>query len=110
MAEWGLFEVATLAETKNEYLLRPELGRSLAPTARSEVSRRCPAGGDCQVAIADGLSAMAVRSQVPRLMPLLRLQAQNAVGGSASRSLSATGGWECSTTLVKLSIRQSSYS
>jgi ethanolamine ammonia-lyase small subunit len=76
VAEWGLFEVATLAQTKNEYLLRPELGRSLAPTARSEVSRRCPAGADCQVAIADGLSAMAVRSQVPRLLPLLRLQAQ----------------------------------
>ena len=27
---WGLFEVATLARTKEEFLLRPDLGRSLS--------------------------------------------------------------------------------
>jgi ethanolamine ammonia-lyase small subunit len=73
--QWGLFEVATLAETKNDYLLRPELGRSLSATAKIELNRRCASGADLQVAIADGLSATAVRTQVPALLPLLGEQA-----------------------------------
>ena len=38
VAEWGLFEVATLAHTKEEFLLRPDLGRSLSDMARSRAS------------------------------------------------------------------------
>ena len=71
LAEWAIFEVATLAKTKEEYLLRPELGRSLNDPARAELARRCPCGVDIQVAIADGLSAAAVRAQVPTLLPLI---------------------------------------
>src|SRR5436309_2641069 len=29
VARWGLFEVGTLAESKTQYLLRPDLGRRL---------------------------------------------------------------------------------
>lgn len=76
VAQWGLFEVATLAATKNDYLLQPELGRSLSPTARAELITRCSKHADLQVAIGDGLSAMAVRAQIPRLLPLLAQQAQ----------------------------------
>jgi ethanolamine ammonia-lyase small subunit len=71
VAEWELFEVATLAQTKKEFLLRPDLGRSLSDTARADLGRRCPRGVDVQIAIADGLSAAAVRVQVPILLPLL---------------------------------------
>jgi ethanolamine ammonia-lyase small subunit len=76
VAEWGLFEVATLAQTKAEFLLRPDLGRSLEDAARVELARRCPLGADFQVAIADGLSAVAVRAQVPVILPLLAAEAQ----------------------------------
>ena len=76
VTRWGLFEVATLAPTKNDYLLRPELGRSLSATARAELSTGCFPGADFQVAIGDGLSAMAVRAQVPTLLPLLAEQAE----------------------------------
>jgi len=76
VAEWGLFEVATLAYTKEEFLLRPDLGRSLGTSARAELARRCPAGIDLQVAIVDGLSAIAVRAQVPTLLPLLAAEAR----------------------------------
>src|SRR5437899_2220229 len=48
VAEWGLFEVATLARTKAEFLLRPELGRSLDPAARDELIGRCPGGAEIQ--------------------------------------------------------------
>ena len=77
VAEWGIFEVATMAVSKNDYLLRPDLGRSLSASAKAELHKRCPPGAQLQVAIADGLSAMAVRSQVPSLLPLLRAQAQH---------------------------------
>jgi ethanolamine ammonia-lyase small subunit len=75
VAEWGLFEVATMARTKAEFLLQPELGRSLDPASRAPLADRCPAGADIQVAIADGLSAAAVRAQVPALLPLLAAEA-----------------------------------
>ena len=77
VTEWGLFEVATMAATTNDYLLRPDLGRSLCTSARAELRKRCPTGVDLQLAIADGLSAMAVRTQVPSLLPLLWAQAQH---------------------------------
>lgn len=77
MTRWGLFEVATLAGSKQEYLLRPDLGRSLSEASSDAIRRRCPARCDIQVAIADGLSAAAVVAQVPALLPRLRLEAES---------------------------------
>jgi ethanolamine ammonia-lyase small subunit len=77
LSQWRLFEVATLARTKEQFLMRPNLGRSLATEAQAELIRRCPAGIDLQVVIADGLSAMAVQAQVPALLPLLAIEAEH---------------------------------
>jgi ethanolamine ammonia-lyase small subunit len=77
VTEWGLFEVSTLARTKAEFLLQPELGRALAESSQIELTSRCPPGADFQVAIADGLSAAAVRLQVPILLPLLAAEARH---------------------------------
>jgi ethanolamine ammonia-lyase small subunit len=71
VAHWKLFEVCTLAATKDQYLLRPDLGRHLALAGRAAVQENCPRGADVQVVIGDGLSAAAVRAQVPVLLPLL---------------------------------------
>jgi ethanolamine ammonia-lyase small subunit len=71
----GLFEVATRASNKSEYLLRPDLGRQLNDESRQLISRRCPSGVALEVVVGDGLSAAAVIAQVPRLMPLLEAQA-----------------------------------
>jgi ethanolamine ammonia-lyase small subunit len=68
---WRLFEVASRAGSKAEYLMRPDLGRRLADEGMEEVARLCPRGPDLQVIIGDGLSAAAVVSQVPALLPLL---------------------------------------
>jgi ethanolamine ammonia-lyase small subunit len=73
---WGLFEVATKARTKQEFLLRPDLGRSLDEPGRSELTRHCSAGVDVQIAIGDGLSSAAVTAQVPTLLPLLRVEVE----------------------------------
>ena len=70
VARWGLFAVTTRAAGKSEYLLRPDLGRRLSETARTEVAK-LPSAATVQVVIGDGLSAAAVIKQVPPLLPLL---------------------------------------
>src|SRR5947209_6619287 len=67
---FGLFEVTTRAADKEQYLLRPDLGRQLSDPGRALVQARCPRGMDLQVAIGDGLSAAAITAQVPALLPL----------------------------------------
>lgn len=69
--QWNLFEIRTAAQTKEEYLLRPDLGRRLDETSRQEVVKRCTRGNDLQIAIGDGLSVTAVAAQVPALLPWL---------------------------------------
>src|SRR4030081_1377307 len=71
VSNWNLFEACSQATTKDEYLLRPDLGRLLNDKSRAEVSRRCTTGHDLQIVIGDGLSVTAVALQIPRLLPLL---------------------------------------
>jgi ethanolamine ammonia-lyase small subunit len=71
MRKWNLFEVCSKAASKDEYLLRPDLGRRLDPASRAEVTQRCTRGNDLQVVVGDGLSVTAVATQIPRLLPLL---------------------------------------
>jgi ethanolamine ammonia-lyase small subunit len=75
--QWNLFEVCSRAASKDEYLLRPDLGRHLNDASRTEVNRRCTTGHDLQVVIGDGLSVTAVAIQIPRLLPLLCDGARN---------------------------------
>jgi ethanolamine ammonia-lyase small subunit len=71
MGRWNLVEVRTKASTKNEYLLRPDLGRAFDAPSRSILQDRCVKSPDLLVAIGDGLSVPAVAAQVPTLLPLL---------------------------------------
>jgi ethanolamine ammonia-lyase small subunit len=71
LEQWELFEVATKAANKEEFLLRPHLGRHFADSSRAEIVKRCLKGSKLQIAIGDGLSVPAVAAQVPRLIPLL---------------------------------------
>ena len=69
--QWTLFETCSQAATKDEYLLRPDLGRRFNEASRAEIGKRCTTGRDLQVVIGDGLSVSAVSRQVPQLLPLL---------------------------------------
>jgi ethanolamine ammonia-lyase small subunit len=69
--KWELFEVSTAANSKDEYLLYPNLGRTFCEASRSELTKRCPSSRDIQIAIGDGLSVTAVAAQVPALLPEL---------------------------------------
>jgi len=84
---WRLFEVRTQARDKDEYLLRPDLGRHFDDASRVEIRRRCSSGNDLQIAIGDGLSVPAVAAQVPALLPLL-------IEGAKAR------GWKVGQTFV----------
>jgi ethanolamine ammonia-lyase small subunit len=68
---WNLFEVCTRASTKLEYLARPALGREFSEELRGEILRRGSADRNIQIVIGDGLSAQAIQTQVPQLLPLL---------------------------------------
>jgi ethanolamine ammonia-lyase small subunit len=68
---WDLFEVSSCASSKDEYLLRPNLGRTFSEASRARLSERCPGQRDLQIVIGDGLSVTAVLAQVPKLLPSL---------------------------------------
>jgi ethanolamine ammonia-lyase small subunit len=76
VADWGLFEVSTQARSKDEYLLRPDLGRQITQDAIRSIQARCPRQADLQIVIGDGLSVTAVATQIPTLAPLLIRQAR----------------------------------
>jgi ethanolamine ammonia-lyase small subunit len=76
---WRLFEVCTMAGSKSEYLLRPDLGRRFKEESRAEIIRLCSKGNNLQIAIGDGLSVTAVAAQVPSLLEVL-LQGAKANG------------------------------
>lgn len=76
VSRWHLFEVKTAARNKADFLLQPERGRILGDAAIDMLAREGTAARQLQVVIADGLSATAVRVQVPLLLPLLAAEAE----------------------------------
>jgi ethanolamine ammonia-lyase small subunit len=77
VAQWKLFQVSSRAESKSQFLLRPDLGRVLGDAAKSLILQRCPKGPDVQIVVGDGLSSAAVSAQVPLLFQLLQQEFQN---------------------------------
>ncbi|HMF89753.1 MAG TPA: ethanolamine ammonia-lyase subunit EutC [Candidatus Angelobacter sp.] len=75
--DWNLFAVTTQPKSKDEYLLRPDLGRLFSQDAERTVQARCPREADLQIVIGDGLSVTAVSAQVPYLLPLIAQRAEH---------------------------------
>jgi ethanolamine ammonia-lyase small subunit len=82
---WKLFELCTMAGSKDEYLLRPDLGRRFSEKSRAEINRLCSTGNNLQIVIGDGLSVTAIAAQVPPLLELL-LQGAKADGWSCGQT------------------------
>jgi|ERR1700722_10184735 ethanolamine ammonia-lyase small subunit len=76
LEKWKLLEVSTEAKSKEEYLVRPDLGRRFDRSTCADIQRLCKAEADLQIAIGDGLSVPAVAAQVPKLLPLLSVGAR----------------------------------
>jgi ethanolamine ammonia-lyase small subunit len=77
VASWKLFTVQSEARSKSQFLMRPDLGRRLDQDSRATLLRRCSRGVGLQIVIGDGLSAAAVISQVPQLLPQLMASTQD---------------------------------
>jgi ethanolamine ammonia-lyase small subunit len=69
--QFEIFEVTSAAHSKDEYLLRPDLGREFSRESRIQIAARCLRQPAFQIAVGDGLSTAAVAMQVPVLLPLL---------------------------------------
>lgn len=65
---YKLFEVSTRANSKDEYLLRPDLGREFSAEARRRILECCPRECQFQIALGDGLSVTALAAQAPPLL------------------------------------------
>jgi ethanolamine ammonia-lyase small subunit len=76
VSRWQLFELSTGAASKDDYLLRPDLGRHFSIASRAKILESCAPECDLQIAIGDGLSVPAVAAQVPALLDALMAGAQ----------------------------------
>jgi ethanolamine ammonia-lyase small subunit len=85
VVQWSLFQVSSKAESKSQFLLRPDLGRALSDSAKNLIVQRCPKAPDIQIVIGDGLSSAAVSAQVPLVFQLLQ-QRVRARGWSVGQS------------------------
>jgi ethanolamine ammonia-lyase small subunit len=81
---FNIFAVTSAAHSKDEYLLRPDLGRRLAEQSSQEVLVKGSPAPDLQLIIGDGLSTTAVARQVPALLPLI-LEGAKARGWTVGR-------------------------
>ena len=70
--EFNLFTVQTrVTEGKEEYLLRPDLGRQLSDGAKRKISETCVKSPNIQLVVGDGLSATAIESNLRQIYPVL---------------------------------------
>lgn len=79
LAELKLFKVQTrIANGKQEYLLRPDLGRQLNDDARTSLAERCVKNPQVQICVGDGLSAQAIEANLGQILPVLKQGCQAA--------------------------------
>lgn len=75
----GLFTVQTkVTGGKQEYLLRPDLGRLLNDEAKKTISEKCLKSPNIQLVVSDGLSAAAVEANAREMFPVIMQGAQSA--------------------------------
>jgi ethanolamine ammonia-lyase small subunit len=67
----GLFSIQTQVHNKAEYLTRPDLGRRLSQEAVRTINERCTPKPEVQIFAADGLSSLAINSNLERILPIL---------------------------------------
>lgn len=70
-AEFDLFTVQTQVADRDEYLLRPDLGRKLSEEAKQTIAERCTKNPQVQIVVGDGLSAAAVNNNLQHIFPVI---------------------------------------
>ncbi len=75
---FGLFTVQTRAEDREQYLLRPDLGRLLSDEAKATIEERCTKNPQVQIVVGDGLSAAAITNNLDDVLPVVQQGLQSA--------------------------------
>lgn len=78
LQQFNLFEVQSQASSRQEYLLRPDLGRKLSEAASKTLLDRCVKQPDVQLFVSDGLSAAAIEHNLRDIFPVIQLGLQQA--------------------------------
>jgi ethanolamine ammonia-lyase small subunit len=77
--EFNLFTVQTkITGGKQEYLLRPDLGRSLSDEAKRTINEKCQKNVNVQLCVGDGLSAAAIEANLRQIFPVIKQGTQQA--------------------------------
>jgi len=77
--EFGLFTVQTkITGGKEQYLLRPDLGRQLSDEAKRIIAEKCVKSPNIQVVVGDGLSAAAIEANLRQIFPVIKQGVQAA--------------------------------
>ena len=77
--EFNLFTVQTrITGGKQEYLLRPDLGRSLSDEAKRTINEKCQKNVNVQLCVGDGLSAAAIEANLRQIFPVIKQGVQQA--------------------------------
>ncbi|SIQ58832.1 Ethanolamine ammonia-lyase light chain [Alkalispirochaeta americana] len=68
----GLFSVQSKVENRQQYLMRPDLGRELSDEAKALVAEKCTKNPQVQIVVGDGLSAAAINNNAPEILPVIQ--------------------------------------
>ena len=77
--EFNLFTAQTkITGGKQEYLLRPDLGRLLNDDAKRIINEKCQKNVNVQLVVGDGLSAAAIEANLRQIFPVIKQGVQAA--------------------------------
>lgn len=77
--QFNLFTVQTkVTGGKQEYLLRPDLGRLLNDDAKRIINEKCQKNVNVQLVVGDGLSAAAIEANLRQIFPVIKQGVQQA--------------------------------
>ncbi|MDP3478435.1 MAG: ethanolamine ammonia-lyase subunit EutC [Desulfoprunum sp.] len=66
-----LFQVKTVVRDKDEYLMKPELGKRLDEASRAILLEKCKKNPQVQIIVVDGLSTTSIEANIGDVMPAL---------------------------------------
>jgi ethanolamine ammonia-lyase small subunit len=67
----NLMKVQTIVKDKDEYLMKPELGKKLSEESRKVILEKIEKGKQVQIIVVDGLSSTAIESNISDVLPAL---------------------------------------
>jgi len=67
----GLFQVQTVVRDKDEYLMKPDLGKKLSEEAKRTIAAKVEKGKQVQIIVVDGLSSTSIEANIADILPAL---------------------------------------